>query len=90
MDVGEVSLDLYRPGDKHPRYVIYVLDQPAARENGVYAAFIVPQGRQVQNISIFTIYKQLYVKLFKICVTEKHCGFFALKRDVNSCLKRLR
>lgn len=46
MDIGEVSLDLYRPGDKHPRYTIYVLDQPSARENEVYAAFIVPQGRE--------------------------------------------
>ena len=24
---GEVSLDLYKPGDKEPRYTIYVVDQ---------------------------------------------------------------
>ncbi|XP_012251378.2 eEF1A lysine and N-terminal methyltransferase homolog [Athalia rosae] len=45
-DVGEVSLDLHRPGDKHPRYTIYVLDQPFSRKNELYAAFIVPQGRE--------------------------------------------
>lgn len=42
---GEVSLDLYRPGDKEPRYTIYILDQLNAKESKSYAAFIVPQGR---------------------------------------------
>ncbi|XP_012539667.1 eEF1A lysine and N-terminal methyltransferase homolog isoform X1 [Monomorium pharaonis] len=44
-DVGEVSLDLYRPGDKYPRYTVYVLDQPRTRAK-TYAAFIVPQGKE--------------------------------------------
>ena len=42
---GEVSLDLYKPGDKEPRYTIYVLDQLVVKEKKSYAAFIVPQGR---------------------------------------------
>ncbi|XP_032688965.1 eEF1A lysine and N-terminal methyltransferase homolog [Odontomachus brunneus] len=46
-DVGEISLDLYRPGDKHPRYTVYVLDQPRARDAKTYAAFIVPQGKEM-------------------------------------------
>lgn len=49
-NVGEISLDLYRPGDKHPRYTVYVLDQPRTREAKTYAAFIVPQGKYVQCV----------------------------------------
>ncbi|KAK2586784.1 hypothetical protein KPH14_011810 [Odynerus spinipes] len=45
-DVGEISLDLHRVGDKHPRYTVYVLDQPRARGAKSYAAFIVPQGKE--------------------------------------------
>lgn len=46
-DAGEISLDLHRSGDKYPRYKVYVLDQPRAREIKTYAAFIVPQGKYV-------------------------------------------
>lgn len=42
---GEVSLDLYRPGDSEPRYTIYVVEQPTAKKQKTYASFIVPQGR---------------------------------------------
>lgn len=42
---GEVSLDLYQPGDKEPRYTVYILDQLMAKERKTYACFIVPQGR---------------------------------------------
>ncbi|XP_015604537.1 methyltransferase-like protein 13 [Cephus cinctus] len=45
-DAGEVSLDLYRLGDKNPRYTIHVLDQLLNRSNKSYAAFIVPQERE--------------------------------------------
>nr|XP_034180029.1 eEF1A lysine and N-terminal methyltransferase homolog [Osmia lignaria] len=45
-DVGEISLDLHYPDDKHPRYTIYVLDQPRIRGTKSYAAFIVPQGKE--------------------------------------------
>ncbi|OXU27110.1 hypothetical protein TSAR_005725 [Trichomalopsis sarcophagae] len=44
---GEVSLDLYKPGDKDPRYTIYILDQLMVKERKSYAAFIVPQGREM-------------------------------------------
>lgn len=45
---GEIFLDLFLPGEATPRYTIHVLDQPYARETGRrFAAFIVPQGRQV-------------------------------------------
>lgn len=44
-DIGEICLDLHRMGDKHPRYSVYVLDQPRVRGAKSYAAFIVPQGK---------------------------------------------
>ncbi|KAG7203924.1 hypothetical protein KM043_016944 [Ampulex compressa] len=46
-DVGEISLDLYRSTDKHPRYTVYVLDQLHAHSVTTYAAFIVPQGKEM-------------------------------------------
>ncbi|KAJ9601480.1 hypothetical protein L9F63_000363 [Diploptera punctata] len=51
---GEVFLDLYRPGERIPRYSIHVLDQPYAKESGRrFAAFIVPQGRQKKRLNGF-------------------------------------
>ena len=45
---GQVFLDLFVPGEATPRYTVHVLDQPYAKETGrQFAAFIVPQGRQV-------------------------------------------
>ncbi|XP_058793465.1 eEF1A lysine and N-terminal methyltransferase homolog isoform X2 [Phymastichus coffea] len=44
---GEVSLDLYKPGDKEPRYTVYILDQLLTKERKTYACFIVPQGREM-------------------------------------------
>jgi hypothetical protein len=48
---GEIFLDLFHPGETTPRYTVHILDQPYARETGrQFAAFIVPQGRQVSVI----------------------------------------
>lgn len=44
-DIGEISLNLHSPDNKHPRYTIYVLDQPKVHGAKSYAAFIVPQGK---------------------------------------------
>lgn len=46
--LNEVKLDLFKPGETTPRYTIVVIDQPPARTNGKYAAFIVPQGREIE------------------------------------------
>lgn len=49
--MNEVSIDLYEPSNnKVPRYTIHILDQKPHRDNGKYAAFIVPQGRLVNLI----------------------------------------
>jgi len=42
---NEISLDLYTPDNDVPRFTVHVLDQASVRNNGKYAAFIVPQGR---------------------------------------------
>lgn len=47
--MNEVSIDLYEPSNNEtPRYTIHILDQKPNRENGRYAAFIVPQGRETE------------------------------------------
>uniref|UniRef100_A0A1I8NT36 eEF1A lysine and N-terminal methyltransferase homolog n=1 Tax=Stomoxys calcitrans TaxID=35570 RepID=A0A1I8NT36_STOCA len=45
---NDVSMDLCKPGDDKPRYTVHIVDQPPARGLGKYAAFIVPQGRDVE------------------------------------------
>ncbi|KAH8240559.1 hypothetical protein KR026_000152 [Drosophila bipectinata] len=45
---NEVTMDLHRPSETDPRYTIHILDQPPARGLGKYAAFIVPQGREIE------------------------------------------
>lgn len=46
--MNEVSIDLYEPSNNKIRYTIHILDQKPNRENGRYAAFIVPQGRETE------------------------------------------
>ncbi|XP_030380556.1 eEF1A lysine and N-terminal methyltransferase homolog [Scaptodrosophila lebanonensis] len=45
---NEVTMDLHRPSEETPRYTLHILDQPPARGLGKYAAFIVPQGREIE------------------------------------------
>ncbi|EDW02775.1 eEF1A lysine and N-terminal methyltransferase homolog [Drosophila grimshawi] len=45
---NEVTMDLHRAAEPTPRYTVHILDQPAARGLGKYAAFIVPQGREIE------------------------------------------
>ncbi|XP_067624855.1 eEF1A lysine and N-terminal methyltransferase homolog [Eurosta solidaginis] len=45
---NEVVMDLCQPGESTPRYTVHVLDQPPARGMGRFAAFIVPQGREIE------------------------------------------
>ncbi|XP_017469332.1 PREDICTED: methyltransferase-like protein 13 [Rhagoletis zephyria] len=45
---NEVVMDLCQPGESNPRYTVHVLDQPPARGLGKFAAFIVPQGREIE------------------------------------------
>uniref|UniRef100_A0A1I8MCI7 eEF1A lysine and N-terminal methyltransferase homolog n=1 Tax=Musca domestica TaxID=7370 RepID=A0A1I8MCI7_MUSDO len=45
---NDVSIDLCKPGENSPRYTVHIVDQPPSRGLGKYAAFIVPQGREVE------------------------------------------
>ncbi|KAK4879959.1 hypothetical protein RN001_008105 [Aquatica leii] len=47
-DENDVSFDLYRPKDVAPRYTIHVVDVPHDHKYSTYAAFVVPQGREVE------------------------------------------
>ncbi|EZA55154.1 Methyltransferase-like protein, partial [Ooceraea biroi] len=44
-NIGEITLDLHRPGDKHPRYTVYIIDCPSTSCGTTFAAYIVPQGK---------------------------------------------
>ncbi|KAM7351156.1 eEF1A lysine and N-terminal methyltransferase homolog [Cochliomyia hominivorax] len=45
---NEVTMELCKTGENNPRYTIHILDQPPTRGLGKYAAFIVPQGREIE------------------------------------------
>lgn len=48
-NMEEISIDLYQPTEKVPRYTIHVLDQNKTKQLvGRFAAFIVPQGRETE------------------------------------------
>lgn len=84
-DLSEVPIDLYEPtNNKVPRYSIHILDQKPNRENGKYAAFIVPQGRLVNLIFLSFDMKKCNKFIFSKFL-EKLNGCFQHNRDVESC-----
>ncbi|XP_046421551.1 eEF1A lysine and N-terminal methyltransferase homolog [Neodiprion fabricii] len=97
VDVGEVSLDLYRPGEKHSRYTMYVLDQPYARENEIYAAFIVPQGRETMWLFCTKEGRQQLLKTTKrnrlviVTLRREHTyeSLDAVKRELSITVRNL-
>ncbi|XP_066597380.1 eEF1A lysine and N-terminal methyltransferase homolog [Prorops nasuta] len=46
-EFGEVSFDLHQPGQRFPRYTVYLLDTPRVRREKTYACFIIPQGKEM-------------------------------------------
>lgn len=76
---GEVFLDLFRPGETNPRYTVNVLDQPYAKETGRrFAAFIVPQGRQV--------FCTFFINCFFLWRQNNEFHF----NHINLCIKQLK
>ncbi|XP_018578007.1 methyltransferase-like protein 13 [Anoplophora glabripennis] len=45
---NEVVLDLFEPCETKPRFTVHVVDIVPQHKNSQYAAFIVPQGREVE------------------------------------------
>lgn len=94
-DVGEVSLDLHRPGDKHPRYTVYVLDQP--RRAKTYAAFIVPQGKETDWLFSTKEGRQQVLKsaqrdrLAIVTLRREHKfeSWDAVKTELEDCVRNL-
>lgn len=80
--MNEVSIDLHDPSNNAvPKYTVHILDQRPNRDNGRYAAFIVPQGRLVS--SLHTI-KSLALFLLKISLIYV---FVAFKLCLCLCVK---
>ncbi|KAL6262444.1 hypothetical protein P5V15_007530 [Pogonomyrmex californicus] len=96
-DVGEVSLDLHRPGDKHPRYTVYVLDQPRTHGAKTYAAFIVPQGKETDWLFSTKEGRQQVLKsaqrdrLAIVTLRREHKfeNWDAVKAELEDCVRNL-
>lgn len=96
-DVGEILLDLHRPGDKHPRYTVYILDQPRTRGAKTYAAFIVPQGKEMDWLFSTKEGRQQvlksaqYDRLAIVTLRREHKfeGWNAVKTELQDCIRNL-
>ncbi|XP_076766144.1 eEF1A lysine and N-terminal methyltransferase homolog [Xylocopa sonorina] len=96
-DIGEISLDLYRPDDKHPRYTIHILDQPRIRGTKSYAAFIVPQGKETDWIFSTKEGRQQVLKsaqrdrlaIVTLCRDHKFETWDAVKSELEDCILSL-
>ncbi|XP_017893172.1 methyltransferase-like protein 13 [Ceratina calcarata] len=96
-DIGEISLDLYRPDDKHPRYTIHVLDQPRIRGTKSYAAFIVPQGKETDWLFCTKEGRQQVLKsaqrdrlaIVTLCRDHKFESWDAVKSELEDCILNL-
>ncbi|KAM0732130.1 eEF1A lysine and N-terminal methyltransferase-like protein [Formica fusca] len=96
-DVGEISLDLHRPGDKHPRYTVYILDQPRIRGAKTYAAFIVPQGKEMDWLFSTKEGRQQVLKsaqrdrLAIVTLRREHKfeNWDAVKTELEDCVRNL-
>ncbi|CAK9821314.1 eEF1A lysine and N-terminal methyltransferase homolog [Anthophora retusa] len=96
-DIGEISLDLHRPDDKHPRYTIYVLDQPRIRGTKSYAAFIVPQGKETDWLFSTKEGRQQVLKsaqrdrlaIVTLCREHKFESWDAIKTELEDCILNL-
>ncbi|XP_029170441.1 eEF1A lysine and N-terminal methyltransferase homolog [Nylanderia fulva] len=96
-DVGEISLDLHRPGDKHPRYTVYVLDQPRTHGTKTYAAFIVPQGKEMDWLFSTKEGRQQVLKSAKhdrlaiVTLRREHKfeSWDAVKTELQDCIRNL-
>ncbi|XP_011143427.1 methyltransferase-like protein 13 isoform X2 [Harpegnathos saltator] len=96
-DVGEISLDLHRPGDKYPRYTVYVLDQPRARGAKTYGAFLVPQGKETDWLFSTKEGRQQVLKsaqrdrLAIVTLRREHKfeKWDALKAELEDCVRNL-
>ena len=96
-DVGEISLDLHRPEDKHPRYTIYILDQPKVHGTKTYAAFIVPQGKETDWLFSTKEGRQQILKsaqrdrlaIVTLCREHKFESWDAVTSELQDCILNL-
>ncbi|PBC32924.1 eEF1A lysine and N-terminal methyltransferase homolog [Apis cerana] len=96
-DIGEISLNLHSPDNKHPRYTIYVLDQPKVHGTKTYAAFIVPQGKETDWLFSTKEGRQQVLKssqrdrlaIVTLCREHKFESWDAVKNEIEDCILNL-
>ncbi|XP_043599147.1 eEF1A lysine and N-terminal methyltransferase homolog [Bombus pyrosoma] len=96
-DIGEISLNLHSPDNKHPRYTIYVLDQPKVHGTKSYAAFIVPQGKETDWLFSTKEGRQQVLKssqrdrlaIVTLCREHKFENWEAVKSEIEDCILNL-
>ncbi|OAD58257.1 Methyltransferase-like protein 13, partial [Eufriesea mexicana] len=96
-DIGEISFNLYSPDNKHPRYTVYVLDQPKIRGIKSYAAFIVPHAKEAdwlfstkegrQRVLESSQYDRLAI--VTLCRKHKFESWDAIKSEIEDCILNL-
>lgn len=96
-DIGEISLNLNSPDNKHPRFTIYVLDQLKIHGSKSYAAFIVPQGKETDWLFSTKEGRQQVLKssqrdrlaIVTLCREHKFENWDAVKSEIEDCILNL-
>ncbi|KAI9586170.1 eEF1A lysine and N-terminal methyltransferase homolog [Glossina fuscipes] len=94
---NEITMDLCKLGENLPRFTLHILDQPPARGLGRYAAFIIPQGREVdwlfatpegrKKLLASTNYQRLVVVLLHR--DQEYKSLDAVKTELADSIKNL-
>ncbi|KAK9301521.1 hypothetical protein QLX08_006146 [Tetragonisca angustula] len=96
-DIGEISLNLNSPDNKHPRFTIYILDQLKIHGSKSYAAFIVPQGKETDWLFSTKEGRQQLLKssqrdrlaIVTLCREHKFESWDAVKAEIEDCILNL-
>uniref|UniRef100_A0A1B0FNL3 Uncharacterized protein n=1 Tax=Glossina morsitans morsitans TaxID=37546 RepID=A0A1B0FNL3_GLOMM len=94
---NEITMDLCKLGEDLPRFTLHILDQPPTRGLGRYAAFITPQGREVdwlfatpegrKKLLASTNYQRLVVVLLHR--DQEYKSLDAVKAELADSIKNL-
>jgi hypothetical protein len=93
----EVSLELYQQENPVPRYTVYILEQSPKKGNGKFAAFIVPQGREIEWLFSTKQGREKLLasaghdRLAVVSMSRGHAytDMEAIKDEIGSCIKSL-
>ncbi|XP_043510386.1 eEF1A lysine and N-terminal methyltransferase homolog [Frieseomelitta varia] len=96
-DIGEISLNLDSPSNKHPCFTIYILDQLKRHLSKTYAAFIVPQGKETDWLFSSKEGRQQVLKssqcdrlaIVTLCREHKFESWDVVKSEIRECILSL-